>query len=172
MNHPTPMPAFRPTSPRFLLTALAAMMAVAAPASALLGLPALPSIDQQVDTPAGSIDASASENGASACADLYTPALPAVPALPSVPSLPVPVAVPAVPALPAAPSAGANYCTSAGLDGVYADVGADAAGTHIGTGLEAESPVSQEQIESTASETADEAHGFFDGILDTLFGWI
>ena len=170
MSTPTPMPAFRMPSLRVILAAGAALLAVAVPSSALLGLPvALPSADQHIDTPAGSIDASASEQGADLCADLYNPALPAVPALP-VPSLPVPVPMPALPAVPTV-SAGADACASAGLDGVYADVGADAQGTHVGTGIEAQSPVSQQQIESTASETTSEAKGFFEGLIDSLFGW-
>lgn len=163
------MPAFRMPSPRVLLASVAALLAVAAPATALFGLPvALPSAQQQIDTPVGSIDASASEQGVASCADLYTPA---APALPSVPSLPVPVPVPAVPALPST-SAAANACYGAGLDGAYANADLDAAGSHVGTGIEAQSPMSQEELESTVDETTGEAKGFLEGIIDTLFGWI
>ena len=167
MTSPPQMPAFRMPSRGLLLATLGALLAVAAPATALLGLPvAMPSAQQQIDTPAGSIDASASEQGVASCADLYTPA---VPALPSVPSLPVPV--PAVPAVPT-PSAGANACYGAGLDGAYADASLDAAGSHVAYGIDAKSPVSQEQLESTVDETSHETQGFLQGIIDTLFGWI
>jgi hypothetical protein len=161
------MPAFRMPSRGLLMATVGALLAVAAPATALLGLPvAMPSAQQQIDTPAGSIDASASEQGVASCADLYSPA---VPALPSVPSLPVPV--PAVPAVPT-PSAGANACYGAGLDGAYADASLDAAGSHVSYGIDAKSPVSQEQLESTVDETSNEVQGFLQGIIDTLFGWI
>lgn len=163
------MPAFRMPSLRVLLAGMAALLAVAVPVSALPGLPvALPSVDQHIDTPVGAIDAAASEQGVASCADLYTPAVPSLPALPA---LPVPVAVPAVPAIPDL-SAAANACYGAGLDGAYADAGVDAAGTRIGTGIEAQSPVSEEQIDSTVDETTNEAKGFLDGLLDTLFGWM
>jgi hypothetical protein len=171
---------------RLLFASAVAVLAVAAPASALLGLPiGLPSVDQQIDTPAGSVDLSAGEQGADACVDLATPnlpipAAPSVPALPSLP-LPVPVAVPAVPAVPALPStsAGAATCASAGLDGVSANVDSNAAGIQTGTGIEASSPISEEPIASTVGEaqsavgsTADESKGFFDGLFETLFGWM
>ncbi|MHB1260597.1 MAG: hypothetical protein ACYC2H_02650 [Thermoplasmatota archaeon] len=154
---------------RVLLTSVAAILAVAVPASALPGLPVgLPSIEQQIDTPVGRIDAAASEQGIASCANLSTPA---VPALPVLPALPVPVAVPSVPALPT-PSAAAQACYGAGLDGAYADANVDAAGNHVATGIEAHSPVSEEQLDSTVDETAGQATGFLEGILDTLFGWI
>ena len=174
------------TPARLLFMSALAVIAVAAPASALLGLPiALPSADQRLDTPAGYADISAGEQGADACIDLATPNLPipAAPSLPALPSLPlpVPVAVPAVPAVPALPSAsaGAETCVSAGLDGASASVGADAAGMHAGTGIEASSPVSEEQLASTVGEaqsavasTTEESKGFFEQVYETLFGWM
>ncbi|HUR25147.1 MAG TPA: hypothetical protein VM327_03925 [Candidatus Thermoplasmatota archaeon] len=174
------------TPARLLFASTMAILAVAAPASALLGLPiALPSAGQHIDTAVGSADVSASEQGVDACYDLAAPALPipAAPALPAVPSLPlpVPVAVPALPAVPAIPStsAGTASCVSAGLDGASADISADAAGSHVGTGFEATSPVSEEQLASTIGEaqaaagsTAAESTSFFDGLMDTLFGWM
>lgn len=179
--------AFR-TPRRIALLAATALVAVAAPASALLGLPvALPGIDQRVDTPAGSIDAAASGQGASACIDLGTPALPplpavpALPSLPSLPTLPVPVAIPALPSVPAvpAPSAQAKACASAGLDGASASLDADAAGSRVGTGIDAQTPVPVSAVEGIAaeaqglaSETSGESVGFFEGLMDTLFGWI
>jgi hypothetical protein len=183
MTNMPPMPTFRTPGLRMLLASVAAVLAVAAPATALLGLPvALPAADQHIDTPLGSIDASASEQGADACYDLGTPALPvpALPAAPALPSLPVPVpvAVPAVPAIPT-PSAASSACVSAGLDGASADIGADAAGIHAGTGIQADSPVPMDQVESTvydaqstAGATAGEATGFFEGLAEMLFGWL
>lgn len=160
-------PAFRMPSRGLFLATVGALLAVASPATALFGLPvAMPSAEQQVDTPVGTIDASASEQGVASCSNLHSPA---VPALPSVPSLPAPVpAIPAVPTL----SAAANACYGAGLDGVYADAGLDAAGSHVSYGIDAQSPVTQEQLESTVDETSGEAQGFLAGLIDTLFGWI
>lgn len=157
-----------------LLLATAALVAVAAPATALLGLPiGLPSAQQSVDTPVGSADVSASEQGAGLCSDLATPALPALPAAPALPSLPVPVPVPAIPAVPTSMAYGASSsCIHAGPDGAYADLGVDAAGQHVGTGIEATSPVSYDEVDAAASETAGEAQGFFESLVDTLFGWI
>lgn len=181
MTNMPPMPTFRMPGLRMLLASVAAVLAVAAPATALFGLPvALPAADQHVDTPLGSIDASASEQGANTCYDLGTPALPALPAAPALPALPVPVpvAVPAVPAIPT-PSAASNACVSAGLDGASADIGADAAGIHAGTGIQADSPVSMDQVESTvydaksqAGSTAGEATSFLDDLTEMLFGWL
>lgn len=163
-----------------LLLATAALVAVAAPATALLGLPiGLPSAQQRVETPAGSADVAAGEQGADLCYGVATPALPslpappALPAVPAVPALPVPVPVPAIPAVPTSMAYGASAsCVHAGLDGASADVGLDAAGQHVGAGIEASSPVSPGEIDATASETADEAHGFFASLVDKLFGWI
>lgn len=178
------MPAFRTPGSRLLLASLAAVLAVAAPATALLGLPiALPAVEQHVDTPFGPVDASAGEQGAGICYDLATPAVPvpALPALPALPSLPLPVPIPAVPALPAlpTPSAATNACVAAGLDGASADVGADAAGIHVGTGIQADSPVPMDQVESTVGEAqstagsaAGAATGFFEDLVETLFGWL
>lgn len=183
MTHMPPMPTLR-TPGRLLLASLAAVLAVAAPATALFGLPvALPAAEQHIDTPLGPVDASASEQGANACYDLATPyvPVPALPAVPALPSLPVPIAVPAVPSVPAipTPSAGSNACVSAGLDGASADIGADAAGIHAGTGIQASSPVPMDQVESTVAEaqstagaTAGEATGFLEGLADMLFGWL
>lgn len=165
-----PMPAFRMTR-GLLLAAVAAVVAVAAPATALLGLPiGLPSAEQSVSTPAGSADVYASEQGIDTCVDLATPALP-VPALPAVPALPVPVAVPAVPALPT-PYAASQACIAAGPDGASANVGLDAAGAYAGTGIDARSPVSSQEIDSTAQGATGEAKGFFESLMDKLFGWI
>lgn len=162
------MPAFRMPSLRVLLAGVTALLAVAAPASALPGLPVdLPGVEQRIDTPVGRIDAAASEGGVASCADLATPALPAPPSLPA---LPVPVAVPAVPAIPT--SAAANLCYGAGLDGAYADADLDAAGARVATGIEAKSPVSEDELDATVDETAGQAKGFLEGILDTLFGWM
>lgn len=159
-----------------LLLATAALLAVAAPATALLGLPVgLPSAQQGIETPIGSADVGAGEQGADACYDVATPALPPLPATPALPALPVPVpvAVPAVPALPTAMAHGASSsCIHAGLDGASADVGLGAAGQHVGTGLDAGSPVSAEEIDATATGAAGEAQGFFASLVDTLFGWI
>ena len=153
-----------------LLLATAALVAVAAPAAAILGLPVgLPSTGHRVDTPAGYADVSASEQGADVCYDLATPALPAAPSLPSLP-VPLPVSVPAIDT--SAAYAGSKSCVSAGLDGASADIGVDAAGSHVGTGLSAESPVSQAQIDQAVAETQGEAQGFLDHVIDTLFGWI
>jgi hypothetical protein len=174
------------TPGRLLFASALAVLAVAAPASALLGLPvALPGAEQRIDTPAGYADVSAGEHGADACIDLATPSLPipAAPSLPALPSLPLPlpVPVPAVPAVPAipSPSAGAETCVAAGLDGASASVAADANGVHAGTGIEASSPVSEEQLAATVGEaqsaagsTASESKGFFDQVYETLFGWM
>ena len=170
--------AFR-TPRRMVLLVSAALLAVAAPASALLGLPvALPSAEQHVDTPAGSIDAYASEQGASTCADLGTPALPSLPSAPSVPSLPLPVSVPSVPQVPY-PSASGQACASAGTDGASASLGANAAGSYVGTGIDAQTPIPVSEVEGIAgqaeglaTETSNESVGFFEGLIDTLFGWI
>lgn len=186
MTSMPPMPTLRTPSARLVLASLAAIIGVAASATALPGLPiGLPSADQHIDTPIGSADASASEQGADVCYDLATPALPvpALPAAPAVPALPVPlpVAVPAVPAVPAlpTPSAGADTCVSAGLDGASASFGAGAAGISAGTAIQANSPVPMDQVESTVGEakstvdsTAGEATGFFEGIANLLFGWL
>jgi hypothetical protein len=172
-SHPQ-TPAFRTLRLGLLLATVGSLVAVAAPASALPGLAmALPSVDQRIETPAGSIDAHASDQGAAFCSDVYTPTLPAVPALPAVPSLPVPVAVPAIPA-PSTSSiyAAADSCASAGLDGASITADVEAAGAHAGTGIAAESPVSQKQVEATVDETTGQAKGFFEGLLDTLFGWM
>lgn len=169
MSPLTHMPAFRMPRPGVLLAALATVLAVAAPASALLGLPvSLPSADERIDTPVGYVEAAASEQGASTCYDLATPALPALPAVPALPALPVPV--PAVPAIPT-PSAASASCVSAGLDGASADLGIDAAGSHVSTGIQADSPVSAEEIDATASQTTSEATGFFEGLMDKVLGW-
>lgn len=170
-SHPQ-TPAFRTLRLGLLMATFGALVAVASPATALPGLPALPSVDQRIDTPAGGIDASASEQGAALCSDLSTPTLPAV-QFPAVPSLPVPVAVPAVPALPTSSvSAAAGSCVSAGLDGASINADINAAGAQAGTGIAAESPISQQELEATVDETTGEAHGFFEGIIETLFGWM
>jgi len=146
--------------PTLLVVAGAALVAVALPASAVLGLPvSLPSAGQHIDTPVGSIDADASENGASACADLATPALPAIPAVP----LPLPVPVPAVPDLGAA----SKDCASAGLDGASASAGAQAAGLSAGTGAD----VDTSAVHGAAEQSSSAATGFFQGIIDTVMSW-
>jgi hypothetical protein len=122
-------------------------------------------VDQSIDTPAGRIAAATSERGAMVCSDLSTPALPA---LPAAPPLPVPVAVPAVPTL----SARADACASAGLDGASANAGIDSTAAHAQAGLEADSPVSHDEVEATVDETAGSAKGFLTGLIDTLFGWM
>ena len=81
---------------RMALVGLSALTLFAATAAALpLGL------SHQVDTPAGSVAAAASEQGADTCIGASVPPLPALPAVPSIP-LPLPVALPAVPAVPRA----------------------------------------------------------------------
>lgn len=181
MTYPHPL-----MSRRLLLATLTTVVAVAAPATALLGLPiGIPSVDQSIETPAGTAQASAGESGAATCIDLGTPALPvpALPAAPALPALPVPlpVAVPSVPALPAlpAPSADAEVCAAAGPGGVSAGIDADAAGIHAGTEAEAPMPVPLDQVESTvgeATQTADSAtggaQGFLDQVVEILFGWM
>jgi hypothetical protein len=145
---------------------LFAVLAAAVPASAALGLPiGLPSVGQHIDTPLGPVDADASENGASACADLATPALPALPAVPSLP-LPVPVAVPAVPAVGAA----TQDCASAGLDGAHAQVGAQAAGLSASTGADVDTSPAHQAVDG-ATQTASESSGFFQGLLDSIMSW-
>ena len=164
MTNTPRMPAFRLLRPRVVLAALGTLLAVAVPVTALAGLPVgLPSAGQHVDTPAGSIDASASGQGASTCYDLATPGLPAIPAVPAVP-VPLPVQAPALPST----YAGSAGCVGAGLDGASADVGIDAAGSYVGTGVDAQSPVSGEDLDATSGE----AQGFFQSLLDNLFGWI
>src|ERR1041385_8671867 len=97
MSLQTRMPALRTPALKWLLAAGAALVAVAVPASAGLGLPFGLSAGQHIDTPVSSTDVSASEEGADLCNHVATPALPA---LPAVPALPVPT--PAIPALPTA----------------------------------------------------------------------
>jgi hypothetical protein len=87
---------------------------------------------------------------------------------PPPPPPPLPVAAPSVPDL----SAGANVCTHAGLDGASASIDGDAAGSHIGAGAQANAPVDAGQVVGDAQSTAGEAKGFFDTLVDTLFGWI
>jgi hypothetical protein len=166
-NHQTP--AFRTTRIAFLVaTAACALLAAAAPANALPGLPiAVPTVQQSVATPAGSIDASAGEQGASFCSDLYTPSLPPLPAVPALP-LPMQVPIPAVPTT----AANANLCASAGLDGASADAGIDSAVAHAHTGVDAQSPVSVGEVEGLAGETAGHATGFFESLYNALFGWM
>lgn len=170
MSSQTRMPALRTPALKWLLAAGAALVAVAVPVSAGLGLPI--GAGQHVDTPVSSTDVSASEQGADLCNSIGTPALPSlpVPAVPT-PPLPLPVPVPAVPSLPT-PSAGADACIHAGLDGASASIGADAAGSHLGAGAQADSPVDAGQVASDAQATAGEAKGFFENLVDTLFGWI
>lgn len=171
MSHPNPLNAFRTPALKWLLAAGAALVAIAVPASAGLGLPiALPSAGQHVDTPVSSTDLSASESGVDTCNGIATPALPALPAAPAVP-VPLPVPTPALPALPT-PSANAKACVHAGLDGASASVGGDAAGQPIGIGAHADSPVDAEKAVGDAQSVASQAQGFFEGLVDTLFGWI
>jgi hypothetical protein len=153
MTHTTPlMPA------RLAFAGLLTVLAAAIPASALLGLPvAVPAIGQHVDTPLGTIDANASEDGASACADLATPALPAIPALP------LPVAVPQVPDVGAA----SNDCVSAGLDGAHANLGAQAAGTSAQAGAD----VDTSQAHQAAEETVHHSGGFLQDLIDSVMSW-
>lgn len=162
MDSQTHTPAFRTPRLGLLFAAACALLVAAAPVNAL---PALPAVDQSIDTAAGRIDASAGAHGANVCSDLATPALPA---LPAVPALPVPVQVPAVPNI----SAQADTCASAGLDGVSAQAGIDSPLGRAGAGIEAKSPVSQDDVEAMADETTGEAKGFLEGLLDTLFGWM
>lgn len=178
MTSHDPTPALRTPSLKLMMAALGAIVAVAAPASALLGLPVgLPAIDQQVDTPAGGATVAAGESGAATCVDLGTPALPPLPAVPALPPLPVAVPLPGLPAVPAlpTPSAAADACVTAGPQGASADVGIDAAGTHVGTGIDAESPVpagTVEAAEAAATDASHEAGSFLDDLIETLFGWI
>lgn len=160
-SHPN-TPAFRTPRIGLLLATACALLLVAAPANAL---PALPSIEQGIDTAAGRVDASAGAHGANACYDLATPALPA---LPAVPTLPVPVQVPAVPNV----SAQADSCVSAGLDGVSYNSGIDTPLGRHEAGIDADAPISQDEVEAMADETTGEAKGFLDSLIDTLFGWM
>ncbi|HJQ93024.1 MAG TPA: hypothetical protein VJ874_01930, partial [Candidatus Thermoplasmatota archaeon] len=80
----------------------------------------------------------------------------------------VPLAVPAVPI----PSANAAACASAGLDGASAHADIDSTVADASTGIEAKSPVSQDEVEALADETTGTAKGFLQGVLDTLFGWM
>lgn len=171
MSLQTRMPALRTPAMKWLLAAGAALVAVAVPASAGLGLPI--GTGQHIDTPVSSTDLSASDQGADLCNGVSTPALPPLPATPAVPALPVPVPVP-VPSAPSLPtlSAASDACVHAGLDGASASIGGDAAGSHIGAGAQANSPVDAGQAVSDAKSTADGAKGFFDSLVDTLFGWI
>jgi hypothetical protein len=165
------MNAFRTPALKWILAAGAALVAAAVPASAALGLPiALPSSGQHVDTPVGSTDLSASEQGIDTCNGVATPALPALPAAPALP-VPLPVPTPALPALPT-PSASTNACVHAGLDGASASIDGDAAGHPIGAGAQADSPVDAEKAVGDAQSAASAAQGFFEGLVDTLFGWI
>ena len=163
-NHQTP--AFRTSRLGLVMTMACALLAMATPADASLPV-ALPATEHHVATAIGTIDASASQKGASGCADLRTPA---VPSLPSIPALPVPVAVPAVPT--EAADARADACATAGLDGVSVDGGFEAAGSQMRTGIEASSPVSQDEVHTLAGETTEQAEGFFEGLFDRLFGWM
>lgn len=141
---------------RMTFLALASLVAVAGTASALPL--ALPGIDQRLDTPAGSVQASYHES-AHACIDARTPALPAVP----VPALPVPVAVPAVPNV----SGNAATCLDAGLDGVKADLDADAMGLKAGTGAD----VDTSKQHDTVKQTAGGLKGFLEGIASSIASW-
>lgn len=145
----------------FLLAAACAVVAVAAPATAL---PDLPAVDQRIDTAAGRIEASASGHGAKACSDLATPSLPSLPHVP----LPVPVAIPALPTT----AAKADACASAGFDGASAQAGVVTAGGHLGTAAEAKSPISPPEVEAVADGATGDAKGLLQGLIDTLFGWM
>lgn len=160
-SHPA-TPAFRTPRAGLLFAAACALLAVAAPATAL---PSLPVVHQGIDTAAGRIEASAGEQGARICSDLATPALPS---LPAAPALPVPVAVPTLPTL----AAKADACAAAGLDGASAQAGVGTALGHATAGIEAESPVSQDDVEAVADETAHDAKGLVQSLIDTLFGWM
>lgn len=166
MSHPNPLNAFRTPAMKWLLAAGAALVAIAVPASAGLGLPIAASTGQHIDTPVSSTDLSAGDDGVDACNKVYTPALPPLPALPTPPlPVPLPVSAPSVPDL----SAAANACTHAGLDGASASVDGDAAGSHIGAGAQADAPVGE--VASQAQSAAGEAQGFFDSLVDTILGW-
>ncbi|MHB1261779.1 MAG: hypothetical protein ACYC2H_08690 [Thermoplasmatota archaeon] len=158
-THPD-KPAFRMSRFGLLLATACALLVVAAPANAL---PALPAVNQSIDTPAGRIDASAGEYGARFCSDLATPALPS---LPATPALPVPV-----PALPST-SAKADVCASAGLDGASAQAGVVTAVGQAGAAVDAQSPISHDEVEALADETTGNAKGLLQGLIDTLFGWM
>lgn len=140
---------------KLTLLALGSLVAVAGTVAAL---PALPlGIQQDVQTPAGSISAAADQDGADACIDASTPALPS---LPAVPALPVPVAVPAVPNVYGA----ADTCAKASLDGVAIDANADAMGLKAGTGADLDTSEQHEQVKQTAGGVK----GFFTGLADRI----
>lgn len=127
----------------------AAVLVAAAPAQAQLSLP---SISQQVATPAGTADVRADQSGAAACLDAATPALPSVP----VPALPLPIGAPALPD----PYANSKVCADASLDGVSADADADAMGLKAGTGADVDT-----------SEQHETAKGFV-GTVKSIVGSI
>ena len=133
---------------------LGGLLAVASAAAALpLGF------DQRVTTPVGHIQAQADGEHARTCIDARTPAVPTlpVPALPALP-VPVPVAIPSVDQI----QGGFATCAKAGLDGVDADLDADAMGFEASTGAGADT--------SEQAKTVKQASGGVLGLLESIKG--